>query len=145
MLWLQCDTILGSIWAHSLFILFLIIGTSSSFYLSIFFVHLVSFHHWDAILGSNFLICSFGFSLLGWIPRFYIKLINYSIGFSSLGWILRFYISLIICLFGLSSLGPDPRFYLSFFFIYLVSHNWDVILSQFILCSFCFLLLGHLL
>ena len=86
-----------------------------------------------------FILCSFSFSSLGHHPRFCVNL--------------------IVCSFGFLSLGDYRWFYLNLFFLHLVSHHWGTILgsilvyslffffiirtpsyvlSQFLLCYFCF-------
>ena len=92
------------------------LGHHPMFFISLFYVHLVS-NFWDTILGS-FLI----YSLF--------------ILFISLGRHPRICISLIVCSFGLSSLWHPPCFYLGFFFVPLVSHHWDSILCSILVYYF---------
>ena len=113
------------------------LGPDPWFYLSFFFIHLVS-HNWDTIL-SQFILCSFCFLLLGHLPRFYLSIFFVSFSFLWLGDHPKFYLSLINCLFGFWSLGQHPMFYISLFFVHMVSHHWGVkFISLFILSLFCF-------
>ena len=78
------------------------------------------FHHWDTILGSNvcfffvtffsqFILCSFRFSLFKGIIRFYLNIIFCSIGLSSLGHHRKFFYELNSLFLWFSSIGHHPR------------------------------------
>ena len=119
------------------------------FYLTLFFIPLVS-HHWNTILYfisvyslfilfliigtpsqvlSKFLLCYFVFSSLRHHHMFYYRLSFCSFHLSSLGCKTRLYLKIIVCSFGFSSLEHHPIFYLNLFFVHLVSHHWNSILG----------------
>ena len=86
---------------------FSLLGHHPRYYLSLFFLHLVS-HHRYTILG-------------------FISIYSLFLWFSSLVSHSRFYLRLLVCSLGFLSLGHHPRFYLCFFFVHFVSHHWDTI------------------
>ena len=98
------------------------------------YVYLLS-HHWETILGSN--VCCF-------FVTFFSQFILCSFHFSLFRGIIRFYLNIIFCSIGLSSLGHHRKFFLSkvvtLFFIQLVSNHWGTIqvsISFYSLFIFC--------
>ena len=87
---------------------FLSFGHHPKFDLSLFFVPVDSCHTEKLLILSQFILCWFDFSSLGWHSMFYISLIIHSLVFS---W-----------------LGHHPRLYLHFFIVPLVSYHLNTIL-----------------